>query len=66
MLLFEGFEIDAFVAFDGDKIVILFFVVTDEEVFGVTAGVGDIDTAKLSHIKNSFVLGDFKIDMPVI
>lgn len=65
MFFFEGFEVDTFVVFDRDEVVVLLFVVTDEEVFGVTAGVGDVDTAKFGHIKNGFVFGDFKIDMMI-
>ena len=66
VIFFELFEIDTFVAFDGDEIIILFFVITYEEVFGVAAWIGDVDTTKLSHIINCFVLGNFVFDIVII
>lgn len=66
VIFFELFEIDTFVAFDGDEIIVLFFVVTYEEVFGVAAWIGDVDTTKLSHIINCFVLGNFVFDIVII
>ena len=62
VVFFELFEVDTFVAFDGDEIVVLLFVVANEEVFGITARIGDVDTAKFGHIINGFVLGDFVFD----
>lgn len=66
VIFFELFEIDTFVAFDGDEVIVLFFVVTHEEVFGVAAWIGDVDTTKLSHIINCFVLGNFVFDIILI
>ena len=66
VVFFELFEIDTFVVLDGDEIVILFFVVADEEVFGITARIGDVDTTKFGHIINGFVLGDFVFDFFLI
>ena len=66
VIFFELFEIDTFVAFDGDEIIISFFVITYEEVFGVAAWIGDVDTTKLSHIINCFVLGNFVFDIVII
>lgn len=66
VIFFELFEIDTFVAFDGNEIIVLFFVITYEEVFGVAAWIGDVDTTKLSHIINCFVLGNFVFDIVII
>ena len=66
VIFFELFEIDTLVAFDGDEIIVLFFVITYEEVFGVAAWIWYIDTAEFGHVVNCFVLGNFVFNIVII
>ena len=63
VIFFELFEIYAFGAFYRNHVVVLLFIVADEEILGVAARIGNIDTAELVHIKNCFVLGGFEFDI---
>ena len=61
--LLEFFEVYALVALDSDKIIVLFLIVTDEEVFGITTGIRNIYSAKFFHVEDCFVFGYFKINI---
>ncbi len=61
--LLEFFEVYTLVALDGDKIIVLFLIVTDEKIFGVTTWIWNIYSAKFFHVEDCFVLGYFKINV---
>ena len=63
VVFFELFEIYAFCALDGNHVIVLLFIVADEEILGVATRIGNVDTAELVHVKNRFVLGDFEFDV---
>lgn len=61
--LLEFFEVYTLVALDGDKIIVLFLVVTDEEILGITTWIWNIYSAKFFHVKNCLMFSDFKINV---
>ena len=54
----EFLEIYAFVAADGDEIIVSLFVVADEEILRVRRRIGQVDRRKLGHVEDRAVLGD--------
>ena len=64
-VFFELLEVDAFGAFDGNHVIVLLFIVANEEILGVATWIRDVDATKLLHIEDGFVFGSFVIDFVI-